>query len=115
MRLRPRPNLQRVNDAVGLDNRLCILVLTCLAEVHLGLGDLEEARILHCAALDARLLELNANLVLRLVDRLGTDVEDASQPQLIGEALTVAQRPRDQGPRTRPAGPRCLTLRLHPD
>jgi LuxR family maltose regulon positive regulatory protein len=84
--------LAALNGTLGFANRLRILVPTCLAEAHLRLGDLDQARVLHRKAMDARVLEPHAELALRLVDRLGADLEDASQSRLLGEAPTVAER-----------------------
>ncbi len=84
--------LESLNGANGFSSRLRILVPTCLAEARLGLGDLDDARHLHSRALDACVLEPRAQLVLRLVDRLGARLEDASQSRLTGEAPTIAER-----------------------
>jgi LuxR family maltose regulon positive regulatory protein len=84
--------LESLNGANGFSSRLRILVPTCLAEARLGLGDLDDARHLHRRALDACVLEPRAQLVLRLVDRLGARLEDASQSRLTGEAPTIAER-----------------------
>jgi LuxR family maltose regulon positive regulatory protein len=84
--------LAALSGVMGFANRLRILVPTCLAEAHLALGDLDDARVLYRKAMDARVLEPHAGLVLSLVDRLGADLEVASQSRLLGEAPTVAER-----------------------
>jgi len=84
--------LDALMGAVGFSSRLRILVPTCLAEARLGLGELDSARLLHRQALDACVLEPHAQLVLRLVDRCGTRLEDASRSRLTGEAPTIAER-----------------------
>jgi LuxR family transcriptional regulator, maltose regulon positive regulatory protein len=84
--------LAALNAAPGFVNRLRILVPTCLAQSHLCLGELDVARVLYRTAMEARALEPSAALVLRLVDRLGAELEEAGQSRLIGEAPTVAER-----------------------
>ena len=84
--------LAALTSATGFANRLRILVPTCLAQSHLCLGELDVARVLYRTAMDARVLEPYAALALRLVDRLGAELEDASQSRLVGEAPTVAER-----------------------
>jgi LuxR family maltose regulon positive regulatory protein len=84
--------LATLNATPGFANRLHILVPTCVAEANLWLGNLDEARVLHRKAMDARVLEPHAVLVLQLVDRLGAQLEDVAKSRLIGEAPTVAER-----------------------
>ena len=84
--------LATLHGSLGYANRLRILVPTCLAEAHLGLGNLAEARVMHRRALDARVLEPQAALALRLVDRLGAELDDVIRSRLAGEAPTVAER-----------------------
>ncbi|MEP7193018.1 MAG: LuxR C-terminal-related transcriptional regulator [Actinomycetota bacterium] len=84
--------LAALNDAKGFVNRLLVLVPTCLAQSHLCLGELDVARVLHRVATEASVLEPSASLVLRLVDRLGVELEEATRSRLTGESPTVAER-----------------------
>jgi LuxR family maltose regulon positive regulatory protein len=84
--------LAALSGATGFVSQLRVLVPTCLAQSHLCLGELDVARVLFRAASDARVLEPDAALALSLVDRLGAELEDASQSRLIGETPTVAER-----------------------
>jgi LuxR family maltose regulon positive regulatory protein len=84
--------LAALSGATGFVSQLRVLVPTCLAQSHLCLGELDVARVLFRTASDARVLEPDAALALSLVDRLGAELEDASQSRLIGETPTVAER-----------------------
>ena len=75
----PEIQLATLNSAIGFANRLAILVPTCLAEAHLWLGALDEARLMHRLAMDSRVLEPHAALVLQLVDRLADELAGVAQ------------------------------------
>jgi LuxR family maltose regulon positive regulatory protein len=84
--------LRTLNGAVGFASRLRILVATCLGEAYLCLGELDVARTQHRSAVDLRVLEPRAALVLALVDRLGAELDDVGRSRLTGEVPTVAER-----------------------